>query len=432
MKLRKLFGMLMIFLLVFTSLVACSEGDKSASSDGDSSDEKIELEFWTINLKKNFGDYIQGMVDAYEKENPNVTIKWVDIPGADASKKFITSMQSKDIPDVVNLASTDISLIRKYNVLSPINELVTEEELSPYIEGLVEGLTFDEQLLAIPWYHGGPPVAYYNAEFYEKAGLDPNSPPSTWKEFLENGKTIHEKLPKVYGSNDLPTMEVLVGQGLPILNKEGTKPVFNSEKHVEFVEMFVEGYKTGAVAPGAVSEDDRQLQQTFENGQQAQVGQKFASGLVNIEKNAPTVLPKLKVAKPVTGEDGTVAIGGIQTFVVPKKSEHPKEAAKFALYITNAKNQLEFAKLVAIFPSTTETLEDPFFTDFEVKTIHDESRKLMVEIAPKLTINSLGIEKEQELKKYFLEQIRAAMMGEKSVKDALDDAAAHWEQELSK
>ncbi|PWW28240.1 putative chitobiose transport system substrate-binding protein [Cytobacillus oceanisediminis] len=431
MKRKKWLGLVMVFLLVFTPLLACSNSETASGGEG-SGDKKIELEFWTINLKKNFGDYIQGMVDAYEKENPNVTIKWVDVPGADASKKFITAMQSKDIPDVVNLSSSDISLIRRYNVLSPINDLVKEEELSPYIDGLIEGLTFEDDLLAIPWYHGGPPVGFLNTELYKQAGLDPESPPENWKELLENGKKIHEKLPKVYGSNDIPSMEVLVGQGLPILNKKGTKPVFNSEEHVEFVELFVEAYENGSVAPGAISEDDRQLQQTFENGQQAHVGQKLVSGLVNIEKNAPTILPKLKVFKPITGEDGTVAIGGIQTFVVPKKSEHPEEAAKFALFVTNAKNQLEFTKLVSIFPSTEETLKDPFFKDFEVKTIHDEARKLMVEIAPNLTINILGINKEEELKKYYLEQIRAAMLGEKTVKEALDDAAAHWEKELSK
>ncbi len=424
----KIMSLSLVILLCFLPLLACSPQEDSSAEK----DENIELEFWTINLKKNFGDYIQGIVDNYEKENPNVKIKWVDVPGADASKKFITALQSKEVPDVVNLASMDISLIRSYDVLNPINSLVDEKELDPYIDGLIEGLTFNDELLGIPWYHGGPAVGMLNTEVYEQAGLDPDNPPQTWEEILENGKKIHAKLPKVYGSNDLPTMEVLVGQGLPILNDEGTEAVFNSKEHVEFVEMFVEGYKNGAVASGAVSEDDRQLQQTFENGQQAHVGQKLASTLVGIEKNAPSVLPKLKVFKPVSGSEGKVALAGIQTFVVPKKSKHPEEAAKFALYVTNAKNQLEFTKLVAIFPSTEETLEDPFFTDFEVKNIHDEARKIMVEISPNLTINSLGIEKEQELKDFYLEQIRAALLGEKTAKEALDTAVEHWNQELSK
>ena len=58
----------------------------------------------------------------------------------------------------------------------------------------------------------------------------------------------------------------------------------------------------------------------------------------------------------------------MQTFAVPAKSKHPKEAADFAFYVTNAANQLAFCKLVAIFPTTKKTLDDPFFTNIEVKT----------------------------------------------------------------
>jgi len=41
--------------------------------------------------------------------------------------------------------------------------------------------------------------------------------------------------------------------------------VFNSPEHAAFVEKFVQAYKTGAIAPGAVGKDDRQLQQTLDN-----------------------------------------------------------------------------------------------------------------------------------------------------------------------
>ncbi|SFD76914.1 carbohydrate ABC transporter substrate-binding protein, CUT1 family [Bacillus sp. OV194] len=428
MKRKKLAFLFLVFLLAFIPLLACSNEEK-ASSDSKNG-EKVELEFWTINLKKNFNDYIQGMINDYEKANPNIKIKWVDVPGADASKKFLTSLQSRKVPDVVNLASSDISMIQQYNVLSPLNKLISKDELNAYIPGLIDSLTFQDELQGLPWYYGGPPIGTINTEVYKKAGLDPNNPPKTWEESLENGKMIHEKLPKVYGSNDMPGIEVFVSQGLPILNDDHTKAVFNSDEHVKFVQMFVDGYKNGAIAPGAVTKDDRQLQQTYENKQQAQAGQSVAATLLNLEKNAPNEIKKIKVTKPVTGGDGTVAVKAIQTFVVPKKSEHPKEAAKFALFVTNAKNQLDFAKLVPIFPSTTETLEDPFFKESKGKTIHDEARKIMVETAPHLKVNILGIKDEEKLRDYFTEQIRAALMGEQSAKEALDKSVDYWNQAL--
>ena len=50
---------------------------KQQSSDAYSGD----VEWWTINLQKNYGPDIQKWIDAYQKEHPKVSIKWVDVPG---------------------------------------------------------------------------------------------------------------------------------------------------------------------------------------------------------------------------------------------------------------------------------------------------------------------------------------------------------------
>jgi putative chitobiose transport system substrate-binding protein len=44
----------------------------------------------------------------------------------------------------------------------------------------------------------------------------------------------------------------------------------------------------------------------------------------------------------------------------------------------------------------------------------------------------MGIPNEDELRQFYLEQIRAAMLGQKSVKDALDAAVEHWNEALAK
>jgi putative chitobiose transport system substrate-binding protein len=138
------------------------------------------------------------------------------------------------------------------------------------------------------------------------------------------------------------------------------------------------------------------------------------------------------VVPAVSGKTGKVSIKDFQLFVIPKKSKHPKEAADFTLYMTSPQKQLEFCKLVAIFPSTKDTLKDSFFTNIEVKTIKDQARKVMVETAPNLTLGYFGLDKEQELKDFYMEQIRAAILGQKTVKDALDTAVKRWNEALAK
>jgi putative chitobiose transport system substrate-binding protein len=94
--------------------------------------------------------------------------------------------------------------------------------------------------------------------------------------------------------------------------------------------------------------------------------------------------------------------------------------------VTSPEKQLEFCKLVAIFPSTEATLKDPFFTNIEVKSLKDEARKMMVANASKLSLGSFGLDKEQDLVDNYNEAIRAALLGQKSVKQALDDAVKFW------
>ncbi|MBA4494691.1 ABC transporter substrate-binding protein [Paenactinomyces guangxiensis] len=425
MKRVRVWAVILSTLLLVSMVVGCTE--PSAKKNG-----PIELEFWTINLKKNFSDYIQGTIDAYEKEHPGIKIKWVDVPGADVTKKLTTALTSGDVPDVVNETNLGLSVLQNYNAVQPISDIVGKEKLDPYMDGLLESVTIDGKVMAIPWYYAGPPIGLINTELYQKAGLDPNKPTKTWDELFANGKQIHAKLPKVYGSNDIATLQTFITEGLPILSEDRKTAVFNSPEHVAFVEKFVQAYKDGAIAPGAVVKDDRQYQQTIDNQLAAHSGNAQAATLNNIEKNAPSVIPKLKVVPPVTGKAGKLAVKDTQLFLVPKGSKHPKEAADFALYITSPQKQLEFCKLVPIFPSTEETLKDPFFTKVEGNTIKDQARKVMVEAAPNLTVNILGIEKEQELKEFYEEEIRAAMLGKKSAKEALDTAVKHWNQSLAK
>jgi putative chitobiose transport system substrate-binding protein len=428
MKMGKAAAWILSFLLFLGPVAGCSNSSDTAAGKP----EPVELEFWTINLKKNFSDYIEGSIKAYEKDHPGVKIKWVDVPGADVTKKLLTALSSNNVPDVVNETTLGLSVLQGYNALEPVSDLVGKEKLDLYIDGLVKSVTNrDGKVMAIPWYHAGPPIGLINTELYKKAGLDPDKPSKTWDELFSNGKQIHQKLPNVYGSNDLPVFEAFITEGLPILSNDRKKAVFNSPQHVAFVEKFVQAYKDGAIAPGALVKDDRQLQQTIDNQLTAHVGLAGSFQLNNIEKNAPNVLPKLKVVPPVT-KTGKVAIKDFQLFVIPKKSKHPKEAADFALYMTSPQKQLEFCKLVPIFPSTKDTLKDPFFTDFEVKTVKDQARKVMVEYAPNLTLAYMGIPNEDELRQYYLEQIRAAMLGQKSVKDALDAAVKHWNEALAK
>src|SRR5699024_201924 len=110
-----------IFVIGLFALGACSE--KSASDNEENGE--VNLEFWTINLKKDYGDYFENLISEYEEEHNDVKINWVDIPGDDVKQKFISELSSDDVPDVVNLSSF-LLLDLPDETLYPISELVDD------------------------------------------------------------------------------------------------------------------------------------------------------------------------------------------------------------------------------------------------------------------------------------------------------------------
>ena len=69
----------------------CVAGTSGSTSGGQADDQPFEgeVKFWTINLKKNFGAYIDGLIAQYQKEHPKVTVKWVPGDDGDRAVKII-------------------------------------------------------------------------------------------------------------------------------------------------------------------------------------------------------------------------------------------------------------------------------------------------------------------------------------------------------
>lgn len=424
----RMISLLLVIPLSLILLIGCSNSASTAEGDGD---EEVTLEFWTINLKADYGDYIEGLINEYEENNPNITIDWVDVPGDDIEQKLISVMAGDESPDVVNLSNYQVLSV--YENLYTITELVDEEELAAYFPNMLESLTFDGETKAFPWYHGGPPIGLLNTEIYEEAGLDPEDPPETWDELLENGQIIHDSIPGVYGSNDFPSLEILMTADIELLSEDGKQAAFNTPEAVSFIEKFIDAYNSGSIAPGVAAATEganatnvTTYQQTFSNGLIGHNGRNGSTHLKVYEDTAPDVFDNLKVFPAIT-DNGKYARHNIFSFAVPQQSENPEEAGDFALFFTNAENQLEFSKLAPVFPSTAESLEDPYFTDIEGDTIYDEARRIQVETMDQLTINNVN----QHLREQYRREISAVMLGEKSVEEALSDVEEYWNEELS-
>lgn len=66
-----------------------------------------------------------------------------------------------------------------------------DEEQSKYLDGPLDTNTYGGKIYGVPWFTDGG-ILYYRRDLFEQAGLDPDSPPTTWKELKQRVQDVWE------------------------------------------------------------------------------------------------------------------------------------------------------------------------------------------------------------------------------------------------
>lgn len=414
---------------VCLAVTSCVPGTPSGSAKKQSAQSgPVTITFWTINLKSNYGSYIQGLINSFQAKNSKIKVNWVDVPGADIGPKFLSALASPNPPDVVNLAAEDVPQFAPS--LADIGQYLSASTKASYIPSQYQSLDIDGKQTGVPWYNGGGWVTWYDKSMVTKAGLDPNKPPTTWAEALAWGKKIHQSEPSAYGFNQIPDDRVLQAYGVPMLSSDKKKAAFDTPAAVQVLNQWKAYYKS-AIAPGAIATPGvGTFPQDFCNGQVAMAVNAQPFQLLNYKTNCPKVYQDMVASPTVTGTTSAMYLGGLNALVVPAKSPHQAAAASFATWVTNAANQLAFCKLVAIFPSTQQSLNDPFFHTF-TNDATGQARKIVVQELPKLEPFALGTAYDTQLEQDLQNEMTAFFLGRETASQALAKAAGEWNTTLA-
>lgn len=389
-----------------------------------SAQEEVELELWTLALSPTFDDYMNGVVEGFEAEHEGVTVNWVDLPDGGFPDRFFASIAAGRAPDVVNLNTSRMLQAHQQDALVNLSEAASEAQLSIYFENLLESSSIDGQVYALPWYQA-PTILMYNKALFEQAGLDPEAPPATYEEAFSTALTIREAT-LLEGITPLPFPEDwLVQNGVAILSEDGSAPAFNTPEAVAALQVYVDAVESRAVSREAANFDYEKSIRDFVGGQSAMLvtGPQF---IRTVEADGPDVYSSLGVA-PYPQTETSIIPNAIQNLVVPAGSDNVELAIELANWVTNDANQLTFAKLVSIFPSTKAAAADPFFCS-DQESLEGRARCIQAESIERGFDNQVREDIKQEVRRGFAE----AMLGQKSAEQALADAEGAVAQILSR
>ena len=356
-KAWKRFGMFALLGVLLSWVVSCG-GGSAPSGTGQSTTGKPELEFWTMQLAPQFNDYFKDLTARFEQENPGIKVRWVDVPWTAMESKILTAVSAKTAPDVVNLNPNFASQLAARNAWLNLDEKIPPEVRQTYLPNIWKASVLDGKSFGVPWYLTTR-VMIYNQDLLKQAGL--SKPPATYAELAQAAKQIKEKTGKyaffatVVPEDSAEVLESFVQMGVQLMDTQG-KAAFNSPAGKAAFQYWVDLYKNGWLPPEALTEGHRHAIDLYQQGSTAMLAS-GAEFLNTIAKNAPTIAKASASAPQLTGETGKKNVA-VMNLVIPKDSDQPEMALKFALFVTNNANQLTFAKAANVLPSTNQALEE--------------------------------------------------------------------------
>ncbi|MEV0634216.1 extracellular solute-binding protein [Streptomyces sp. NPDC050619] len=407
---------------------ACKVDKANVGSGKLSGDVKGNITFQTTNLKKDFGGFFNGVIDDFEKAHPGTKVKWIDDPGdQNFNQRTVTDASACTLPDVINVDSPTATALTKAGYL--LNLGVKDPDAGkPFVPAFWNSSTMKDASGAsvhtvLPWYTGGV-VLTYNTDLLKKAGVDPAKPPTTmFGLFADYEKIAKAGKGEYYATMANPVWRVPADwdqMNIKILSSDGKSAVFGDDpRTVQWVEWMTKLYKEGAMPKDSLSSNN-DPSTLYSQGKLA-YGSTNPSFVRFVQQNSPSIYTKTAVGQQPFDALGHTT-GAPQYIATAATTKNAPTAVAFAEFLTNAENQTAWCKdpKVVIFPTTTTSLDDPFFQKVSGSDPFSEARKLIAEQLKTATAYQTNI--SSAMQAAIVGQVQLAMQGKKSAADAVKDA----------
>jgi len=426
-KTWKKLGIFALLGLLLSWVVSCSAGNINTRATQSNSGIQ-PVEFWTMQLQPEFTDYFNNLISSFEKENPGVKVRWVDVPWSAMQSKILTAVAAKTAPDVVNLNPDFASVLAARNAWLDLDARVPAEVKATYLPNIWQASTLNGKSFGIPWYLTTR-LTIYNTDLLKQAGI--TQPPATYAQLAQMAGQIKQKTGKyAFFTTLVPedsgeVLESFVQMGVNLVDAQG-KAAFNTPEGKAAFQYWVDLYKNGLLPQEVLTQGHRHAVELYQAGETALL----ASGpefLKTIATNAPAIAKVSATAPQITGETGKKNVA-VMNLVIPRNSDQPDAALKFALFVTNTENQLAFAKRANVLPSTIQALSDGYFKTVAVADTSsvEKARVISATQLEQAEVLIPAMKDLNVLQKAIYENIQAAMLGEKTVDQAVADAAQEW------
>ena len=349
----------------------------------------------------------------------------------------IAAFRARQAPDILQVFDVGTGvMMAAEGAIKPVAEVLTEAgatfDKSQYLPGIVSYYSKpDGTMLSFP-YNSSSPILYYNKDIFQKAGLDPETPPKTWAEVWDAAKKIKASgaAPCGYTStwltwihlenfaawNDVPYGTNENGLGGGAVELKINAPIF-----VEHFQAIADLAKDGTFKYGGRTSEAKQVFLSGECG----ILTESSGGLGDIVKSGMNYgIGQLPYDSNAPGAPQNTIPGGASLWVFGGKSaEEYKGVAAFFDYLSKTEVQEYLHQTSGYLPVTLAAYEATKASGFYEKNPGRETPiTQMMGKAP--TENSKGVRLPNlpQVRDIQNEEFEKMLAGQETAQQALDNA----------
>lgn len=420
-----------------SSAAATSAVSKAAANP---SGKTVELSFYyPVGVSGPLAKLVDGLTKQFNTENPGIAVTPI-YSGSylDTIAKVQQQIQAGSPPDVAIINAAGIYTLTDSQSILPLDDLIKKSGGDSYINDFFPAFLMNSQLGGKTWsipFQRSTLIAYYNKDLFQKAGLDPNTPPKNWTDVVDFGKKLTQKdsSGKVNvwgvgfpsdGSNywEFQALAIEAGQNV-FKNDAGNVVYFNAQPTVDALQFLLDlSHKDGVMQQGTVSWAT--LPTDFD-AQKVAIIYHSTGSLTSVLNGA-----KFQVATafcPADKQYGTPTGGGNLYLFKDSPADHQDAAWTFTQWLSTPEREVQWTKDTGYVAPRKSAWDTPAMKDYIAKTPQVTVARDQLQYAQ----NELGTHNMAEVQTILSNAIQAALTGQQTAKAALDGAQTKAEQILS-
>lgn len=376
---------------------------------------QVTLKIWSID-----GVDRVGIADTFSKEfddqNDDIVVEYRAIAFDDLVNETLRAFATGNAPDIVSFDNPDFAMFSSRGAMLDITDRIaasTVIKADNYYAGPLNSVSWEGKYFGIPKYTDTIGV-FYNKDLFAKAGI--TEPPKTWDQLAEYAEKLTDPANNVYGV----TFSARAGeegtfQFLPLIQMSGGSYTdVNTDGAIAALELWKKIIDNGWASKDVLSLGQWDSTGTFNSGNAAMA----ISGPWEVNRMVEDAKFDWGVALLPTLTDGgerSSALGGFDWGIM-STTKHPDEAFRALEYFASQDHRIfeEFGSIPARsdipLPPSGNALKDAALKVFQEQLKYAQPR---------------GPHPEwQKISKAIYDAMQAALTGQMSAKDALDQAEA--------